>query len=325
MNAMGHPTKFKADRKAVTCFGEVMAELADLGAEQVRVGVGGDTFNTAVYLARLGTPVRYATALGQDPFSERIRKRMALEGVDAELVATSSDRNCGLYAIEVDETGERSFTYWRSHSAARQFFDLAGARQALDAMAEADVLYLSGITLSLFAESSKTGQIIDLAQSVRRKGGQVVFDTNYRPAGWLSPGQARDTICELMPHISIALPTLEDEQALFGFQSVEECVEYWCRAGVDEVVVKHGPRGAWSTGVGEWVEPPAIIAPVDTTGAGDSFNAGYLHARLSGASGRESIIAAHQLAALVLGVRGALLPADEPLPAWTKELSKQNV
>lgn len=108
MNAMGHPTKFKADRKAVTCFGEVMAELADLGAEQVRVGVGGDTFNTAVYLARLGTPVRYATALGQDPFSERIRKRMALEGVDAELVATSSDRNCGLYAIEVDETGERA-------------------------------------------------------------------------------------------------------------------------------------------------------------------------------------------------------------------------
>ncbi|RKQ96529.1 sugar kinase [Maricaulis maris] len=325
MNAMGHRSGFSARGRHVVCFGEVMAELAGLEAETVRVGVGGDTFNTAVYLARLGTSVSYATALGRDHFSGRIRKRMASEAVRDDLVATSDDRNCGLYAIEVDDAGERSFTYWRAQSAARQFFDLAGSEAALSAMANADVLYLSGITLSIFPETSQRNRIIDLARSVRRRGGHVVFDTNYRPAGWSSGAAARDAISALRPHVSIALPTFEDEQALFGFESVEECVGYWRQADVAEVVVKHGLQGAWSEADNAWIAPPEIIAPVDTTGAGDSFNAGYLHARLNGASCHDAIVAAHKLAAVVLGVRGALLPADVQLPTWTKGLDKQNV
>ena len=310
---MGNPSDFRPTAAQVVCFGEAMAELADLEAEHVRVGVGGDTFNTAVYLARLGTSVHYATALGRDPFSQRIRQRMQAEHVGDDFVLTSPDRHCGLYAIEVDPAGERSFTYWRDNSAARQFLDLPQAGASLAGMARADVLYLSGITLSLFAATG-LARIIELAAEVRRAGGQVVFDTNYRPAGWTSPLAAREAIAALMPHVSIALPTFEDEQALFGFGSPEGCAGYWRKAGVEEVVVKCGPRGAWSETDEAWIAPPGVIAPVDTTGAGDSFNAGYLHARLSGATRKDAIAQAHRLAGAVLGVRGALLPAGTPWP-----------
>lgn len=316
---MGRQSDFEPRGKRVICFGEVMAELADLQADTARVGVGGDTFNTAVYLARLGTSVRYATALGTDPFSLRIRKRMATEGVGDDLVMTSPDRNCGLYAIEVDAAGERSFTYWRSQSAARQFLDMPRSIPVIAEMAKADVLYLSGISLSLFQTPSQQDKLVDLVGAVRRNGGQVVFDTNYRPAGWASKAQARDTIRAVMPMVSLALPTFEDEQALFGFDRVEDCSDFWREAGVGEVIVKCGPRGAWSSRDGDWVAPPEVIKPLDTTGAGDSFNAGYLHARLSGASCRQSIARAHALAAAVLGVRGALLPTGVPLPGQFEE------
>ncbi len=325
MNAMGRQSDFEPRGKRVICFGEVMAELAGLEAETVRVGVGGDTFNTAVYLARLGTPVRYATALGADPFSLRIRQRMELEGVADDLVMTAPDRNCGLYAIELDDTGERSFTYWRSQSAARQFLDMPQSETVLAEMAKADVLYLSGISLSLFQAPRQLEKLVDLVRAVRSSGGEVVFDTNYRPAGWASKAQAGNAIRAVMPMVSLALPTFEDEQALFDFDHVEACGDFWRDAGVSEVIVKCGPRGAWSGRDRAWVAPPEIITPLDTTGAGDSFNAGYLHARLSGASCRESISRAHALAAAVLGVRGALLPTGVPLPGQFEEQDRRDV
>lgn len=180
---MGCRSDINAGAKHVVCFGEVMAELAGLEADTVRVGVGGDTFNTAVYLARLGTPVSYATAVGRDPFSLRIRERLSMEGVADDLVITSPDRNCGLYAIEVDASGERSFTYWRDRSAARQFFALPRSAEVLAGMERADVLYLSGITLSLFSGDERR-RIVDLARSVRQRGGRS-YSTPIiaRPAG----------------------------------------------------------------------------------------------------------------------------------------------
>lgn len=310
---MTQQREFGAASGRIVCFGEVMAELADTAAERVAIGVGGDTFNTAVYLARSGFAVSYATALGCDPFSRRIRSRMLAEGIDDGLVLQSPDRACGLYAIEVDDRGERHFTYWRSQSAARAFFALEGSERVIAAMEGAGVLYLSGITLSLFPAVQQR-RIADIAATVRAQGGQVVFDTNYRPAGWASPEAARETITALKPHVSVALPTFEDENALFGFADAETCAGFWLEAGVDEVVVKCGSRGAWSGRDRVWVPPPHVIAPVDTTGAGDSFNAGYLAARLAGSDSREAIARAHRLAAAVLGVRGALLPAGSTVP-----------
>lgn len=189
---MTQQREFGAASGRIVCFGEVMAELADTAAERVAIGVGGDTFNTAVYLARSGFAVSYATALGCDPFSRRIRSRMLAEGIDDGLVLQSPDRACGLYAIEVDDRGERHFTYWRSQSAARAFFALEGSERVIAAMEGAGVLYLSGITLSLFPAVQQR-RIADIAATVRAQGGQVVFDTELpaRRLG-LAGGGTRD-------------------------------------------------------------------------------------------------------------------------------------
>ena len=290
----------------VVVFGEAMIELSDMIDDRAKIDVAGDTFNTAVYMSRSGASVHYVTALGVDPFSDRIRSRLTLENVDSEFVVHLNDKIPGLYAIRTDERGERSFSYWRSESAARHFFTSEEAASVFARIAEARLFYFSGITLSIFSGEDRK-KIVRLIETIRQNGGVVAFDTNFRASGWSSQLEASAAIGQVAPYVSIALPTLEDEIDLFGFQSVEECVDHWQGAGAEEIAVKAGPKGAYLSGVG-WIEPPEVIQkPVDTTGAGDSFNGAYLAARLSGSIARDAAMAAHQLAAKVLKSPGAII------------------
>lgn len=290
----------------VFVIGEPMIELSSISGDQAQLGVGGDTFNTSVYLKRAGVDVQYVTTLGDDTLSKRVLNALHQEGVGTDFIEIVPGQPVGLYAIDVDEFGERSFTYWRSASAFRSWFDTKGAYKTLAAMEEAALLYLSGITLSVFTDANRA-RLADLSKRVRRNGGHVAFDTNYRPAGWSTSEAARDAVNQLMPFVTLALPTFEDEANLFGSPSPEECVSRWQTAGASEVCVKSGPEGALLS-VGGWVTPKTALKPKDTTGAGDSFNGAYLAARLLGNAPMEAASQANDLAGRVIMISGAILP-----------------
>jgi 2-dehydro-3-deoxygluconokinase len=298
----------------VVAAGECMLELARQG-DLWRLGAAGDSFNTALYLRRLGAQVRYFTALGTDPFSDEMLQGWAREGLDTSLVLRDPARLPGLYAICNDDRGERSFHYWRQHAAARQLFRLPGTDAALQAAVQCDLLYLTGITLSLF-DATERRRWVELATQVRRRGGRVAFDPNYRPKGWSSPSEARAAMESIAPLVSILLTTNDDEKLLFGHRRTSDSVAHWRNAGVDEVVVKLGPEGAAVHGVAEstQVAVPEVVQVVDSTGAGDSFNAAYLAARLGGATMERSAHAGNVLAGAVVQVRGAILPVAQ-MPA----------
>lgn len=306
--------------RPVVAIGECMLELSRTGStgggrlgEDWKLGLGGDTYNTAIHLCRQGLPVRYLSALGQDPCSAEMLAAWQAEGLDTGLVLFHPRQVPGLYAIHTDAAGERSFSYWRSHSAVRSLFELPGVEAALAAAAAAGLLYLSGITLSLFGPAQRA-RLVELARRVRAQGGVVAFDANFRPAGWEDLLTARAAVQAVAPHVSIALPTLEDEQQLFGDASIDRIIERWSRSGAAEVIVKRGAAGC-VVGVasGQVVVPAlAVEEVIDTTGAGDAFNAGYLAARSRGSAPEEAAQAAVRLAARVVQHRGAILPRETP-------------
>lgn len=305
----------------VVAIGECMLELSRHG-EDWRLGMGGDSFNTVVTLARAGLRAAYLTALGDDPFSGRLRTEWAAEQLDPSFVLTAAGRLPGLYAIQTDAAGERSFHYWRDSAAVRQLFRLPEVGDLLERAAGSPLLYLSGITLSLF-DAADRQRLVDLAAAVRRNGGRVAFDPNYRPRGWPDgPAAARAAIEALAPHVDIALPTFEDEAALYGDVDVNATIERWQRWGAAEVVVKQGADGCrLATATGQ-VDVPALpgIRPIDTTGAGDAFNGAYLAARLQGLDPTQAARRAHQLAALVIQHRGAILPRQDHQTAQSASL-----
>ena len=293
----------------VLALGEGMIEIAGpSGAMTQRFG--GDVMNTAVYLARLGTPVSFGTALGCDPFSDEMLAMLSAEGVGVNEVHRDPAKLPGLYLIRTDAHGERRFTYWRSDSAARAFFrgDDVGARVAA-MLAGAGVLYLSAITLSLLTDKGRAA-LAGVASDFRASGGDVVLDTNYRPAGWPSREAAATAMQDFGAAATMALPTFDDDALLFGDKTPEDCAARWRGAGARIVAVKCGAEGVFvSSDDGDvMVAPDRVVAPVDTTGAGDSFNAAFLAALHRGETARAAAAHGNALAGRVIAHPGAIIP-----------------
>jgi 2-dehydro-3-deoxygluconokinase len=298
----------------VASMGECMIELRHRSATALDLAYGGDTLNTAVYLARLtrGRDIRidYVSALGDDAYSDGMLAMWRDEGIATDLVARLRGRLPGLYTIRTDAQGERTFTYWRSASAARDMLCGGRAEQVAAALTGYDLLYLSGITLSIL-DAPQRAALIALADRVRAHGGRVAFDGNYRPIGWPDADTARAAFDQILRRVDIALPTLDDEQALFRVKDARECAERLHPRGVAEVAIKLGEAGcslssAQSTGD---VPPEPVDEVVDSTAAGDSFNAGYLAARLFGRDPPAAARLGNRLAARVIAHPGAIIPA----------------
>ena len=284
----------------VASIGECMIEFSAAGDGLFARGFGGDTLNTALYLSRLGIDTSYVTALGDDALSDAMLAAWRAEGIATHEVLRVSGRVPGLYMIERDARGERSFLYWRDRAPAREFFDRADDA-TLERLSRFDWLYFSGISLSLYGESGKA-RLRELLAAVRRRGGKVAFDGNYRPRGWSDAAAARRAFNDILPLVDLALPTLEDEQALFGDADAQACIARLRTAGISEIVVKRGGLGCLVQANESCVEvpPPSVVQPVDTTAAGDSFNAGYLLARMDGAPLDDALAAGCRAAAAII-------------------------
>ncbi|WP_296679418.1 sugar kinase [Novosphingobium sp.] len=287
--------------------GEAMLELSRADAGW-KLGYGGDTLNTAIHLARGGIDTAYLTALGSDPFSAQMRSAWQAEGLDCTAVLTHPSRQAGLYAITTDAEGERTFTYWRSDSAARALFDCPGIESALAAAEGADMVAYSLITLAILPAAARDA-VFALCERVRARGGTVAFDGNYRPQLWSGSHEARGARDAAIACADIGLPTLEDESALSGESDAQAVAAHWRALGCGEVIVKLGAQGCLAPG-GQIVPPPQVLKPIDTSGAGDAFNGGYLTARLRGSAVAEAILAGHRQAGWVVSRRGAIPPLD---------------
>lgn len=285
--------------------GEAMLELSQDGSLW-RLAYGGDTLNTAIHLARSGVETAYLTALGTDPFSADIKAKWAAEGLDTSLVLAHPARNPGLYAITCDDAGERSFTYWRGESAARALFDCDGIEAALAHAEAADLLAFSLISLAILPESGRQA-LLALARKVLAKGGLVAFDGNYRPRLWPDRQTAQAARDAAIAVASIGLPTLEDETMLSGESEAATVATHWQGLGCGETVVKLGAQGCRLPD-GTILAPAEVLKPVDTSGAGDAFNAGYLGARLRGEEPAQAAVAGHALAGWTIMRRGAIPP-----------------
>ncbi len=306
---MGFP-QFKAGQ--VVSVGECMVELARGPDQRFGLAYGGDTFNTAVYLARAGVAVAYATALGDDPYSAGILQLAERESIDTGLITLMTARMPGLYLIETDENGERSFWYWREQAPARELFDGAQAETVAEGMERAAAVYFSGVTLSLYSDGGLDRFAVALA-AAREAGTVIVMDSNYRPRGWRGDAaRAREVFARFWRLADLAMPTFDDEQALWGDASPAATLERLDGLGAREIVVKCGEHGAYVRlpDGAHHVPSPEVLKPTDTTAAGDAFNAAYLAARMKGAPAVDAVLSGHRLAAVVIGHRGAIIPRE---------------
>lgn len=288
------------------CIGECMLELAPAGApDTYRAGFAGDTFNTAWYARRLARPeleVAYLTAIGTDAVSLRFEDFTRAAGIVPDFTRRP-DRTLGLYMIEL-RAGERSFSYWRGQSAARS---LADDLDRLPGVGLGDMVYLSGITLAILPDAGRA-RLLAALDRARGDGVRVAFDPNLRPRLWASTDAMCAAVMDGARRADIALPSFEDEAAAFGDADPAATAARYAKAGAGLVAVKDGPNPVLlrEDGISSHIAPRRIETVIDSTAAGDAFNAAFLVGLWNGLSPAEAARQGCAVAAKVIGQRGAL-------------------
>ncbi|MEM1040088.1 MAG: sugar kinase [Pseudomonadota bacterium] len=299
----------------VGCFGEAMIELKPNGlCTQANLGVAGDSLNTAIYLKRylgLQHHVSFISMVGSDVLSNRIEEFVASEGILTKLLKRHPQKLPGLYAITIDDAGERYFAYWRESSAARALFSRPhGIKfEELDAF---DVVFATAISLAILTQHARDG-FFEWLSSFRASGGCFVFDSNYRPTLWDSRAIAQSQIARAWENCDIALPSLDDELALFGDRDERAVLSRLRGYGFLVGGLKRGSLGP--VDIFDTDDDGISLATmrsasnvVDTTAAGDSFNGAYVATYLTTKDSQLALRAGHELACEVIGHPGAIVP-----------------
>ncbi len=292
--------------------GECMVEMSHLEDDDYRMGYAGDTYNVALYAKRCAHPdkihVDYITALGDDPYSQRMLDKWSAEGVCVDYVAKYANRLPGVYFITLDKSKDRHMYYYRSESPARNMFDGEEGSERCEKLLDFDALYFSGITLAVLTDESRD-KFFDVLARAHQQGTVVAFDNNYRARLWDSVEQAREVYKKALAHVNVALPSFEDAKTLYNDKTPAGTAERFHEMGVNLAIVKQGDKG-YLLSDGKNVEQfPAVKAQelVDTTCAGDSFNGAFLAKWLTGSRPAEAANFAAGLAATVVSHRGAII------------------
>lgn len=299
--------------KRIFLFGECMVELIQSSSQEMHQSFAGDVYNTAVYLKRAFNDIEVGlvTAIGADEMSQRMLDTFKQEQVSCDHVFQSSEYLPGLYSIETDEQGERSFAYWRNNSAARQVMQFVD-KDVIDQLSKGDVFFFSGISVAV-VDSKYNGALWGMITELKFKGVQIIFDPNYRARLWNSPKEAKDQFEFAFSLADIVLPSVDDFSTLYGLNSAEQVHQFFDTYTFKELVVKNGEKGLYVVTNGEvqHYQNQPVEKVVDTTSAGDSFNGLYVGARALGLDTKTSIELASKAAAFVIQHRGAIVPREE--------------
>ncbi|MFJ6566534.1 sugar kinase [Streptomyces sp. NPDC091292] len=276
----------------VLTFGETMVALRGTGplklGGSLNVSVAGAESNVAIGLARLGHPVRWAGAVGDDEAGELVLRTLRAEGVDLSGATRDSEAPTGLLLFEPRLPDVTRVHYYRSGSAGSRLHP--AAIEAAFAVRPPRVLHLTGITPALSPSARDTS--LRALQLARTSGSLVSLDVNFRSRLW-SSDEASTVLRSWMPYINLLIasddelplclprPTSSRDTDTTG--DISGAARALLALGVREVVVKLGADGATAcTADSELHSPARRVRAVDAVGAGDAFVAGYLSALLDG-------------------------------------------
>lgn len=276
---------------------------------QLTQGFAGDVFNTAVYLKRLFTDkkVHLVTAVGDDNFSDDMVNYFEQEALTTDCVFRSREKIPGLYSIQLDEFGERSFTYWRNDSAARYVMNFID-QQVINDISKGDIFFFSGISLGVILPQHRD-QFWSFISALKQAGVSIAFDLNYRPKLWASKEEAQTQFKQAFDSANVLLPGVDDFAAIFDLDAVEDIIDFFNDYDFQELVIKNGEQNVFciSEEGQEIVDVTPVTKVVDTTSAGDSFNGAYLGARMAGSSVAQAVDLANQVAGFVIQHKGAIV------------------
>ena len=311
-------------KKHIIAFGEPLIEITEIDSQpnNAIIGVGGDVLNFSVYCHRLSQKylpqqyyhVTFAALLGDDHLTRYITKLIHDESLIADGIFIAEKQSSGLYAIKNTELGEREFAYWRQQSPSRLMFSQQWASIFSNILLKADMVYFSGISLAILYPDGLE-YFLKFCKKLKDNNIIIAFDTNYRPHLWAeyySHEEVKTIFKQIFTLSDIILPSYDDIDQLYGF-TIDETLAFFADYDYTTIIVKNGASNVYYRDHHtDWqcvtIEPLRNV--IDTTAAGDSFGAGFIAGYMQGLSLKDSINLGQDIAAKVIGYKGAIIPKN---------------
>jgi sugar/nucleoside kinase (ribokinase family) len=283
---------------------------------------GGAPMNTLVGAARLGLSTGAVTAVGEDPFGQFLIEELKKNRVDTSHVSVKKGaRTTMAFVANEPRTGERTFIFYRSPWVRGTADSMLSPEDIdLNYISNSSILHVSGFALS---QNPSRRTILDTVKHARKMGVKVSFDPTLRVDVWNSEKTIRRIYGQMLKLSDVATFSREEAEFIFGTDNPEKAAETALKYGVNVVGIKLGKDGALlETKLGKPLYVPAFhVEAVDTTGAGDGWNAGLLTGLLKGWDLKTCVTVANAVGALVVTKRGAItaLPYKDELNSFLKE------
>ena len=287
--------------------GEPMLEFSRLpdeadGRRLYLEGYGGDTSNATIAAARQGARTAYITALGTDFAGDSFMALWEREGVSTAGVVRKSTHLTGVYFIFHGPKGHE-FLHYRQNSAASAFTVNDLPQQML---ASTRVFFTSGVSQGI--STTAADAVFAAIDIVRRAGGAVAYDTNYRPRLWPA-ARAAAVIEAAIRQADIVFPGMEDALVMTGLTDPDRILDYYLRLGPRIAVLKMGDQGAYLATPDSRIRVPVHeVKALDASGAGDTFCGSFLARYLEGDTPEQAARYANVAAALKCTGYGTVTP-----------------
>ena len=292
---------------------ELNGDISSLenNSSNIKINFGGDTYNSAVYFSRLTnnkTNTFYSTALGKDNFSKKMISRFKNENIKCDYIRTDGENPPGLYSIEINEKGERSFSYWRDQSPSKYIFLGLKGKKLIKDINNADIFYYTGISAGILDENQRN-ELINIGSSATICG----FDFNYRPQLHNNKKVSRLLFNEINQRVDIHFVSFDDARELFNIKSPLEIFQI-INEKKNLILIRYKNSIIFKN---KQQEIKTVMVPhgevVDTTAAGDAFNGSFLAIinNNKNISVEENILMSHSVTREVIKHRGAIISINK--------------
>ena len=292
---------------------ELNGDISSLenNSSNIKINFGGDTYNSAVYFSRLTndkTNTFYSTALGKDNFSKKMISRFKNENIKCDYIRTDGENPPGLYSIEINEKGERSFSYWRDQSPAKYIFLGSKGKKLVKDINNADVFYYTGISAGILDEKQRK-DLIKIGSTATICG----FDFNYRSQLHYNKKVSQLLFNEINNRVDIHFVSFDDARELFKIKNPLEIFEI-INEKKNLILIRYKNSIIFKN---KQQEIKTVTVPhgevVDTTAAGDAFNGSFLAIMNNNKNVpvEENILISHSVTREVIKHRGAIISKNK--------------
>ena len=292
---------------------ELNGDISSLenNSSNIKINFGGDTYNSAVYFSRLTndkTNTFYSTALGKDNFSKKMISRFKNENIKCDYIRTDGDNPPGLYSIEINEKGERSFSYWRDQSPSKYIFLGSKGKKLIKDINNADIFYYTGISAGILDEKQRK-DLIKIGSTATICG----FDFNYRSQLHYNKKVSQLLFNEINNRVDIHFVSFDDARELFKIKNPLEIFEI-INEKKNLILIRYKNSIIFKN---KQQEIKTVTVPhgevVDTTAAGDAFNGSFLAIMNNNKNVpvEENILISHSVTREVIKHRGAIISKNK--------------